>query len=70
MLGRQAIEGAEDLVEDADNALWRRLQREGREVDDVGEEDGHLGMRLGDDARRVLEPLGDRPRQDVQQQAL
>ncbi len=44
--------------------------REPREVDDVGEQDRDVVVALGDDPGLVLEPLGDRPRQDVEEEPL
>ena len=59
---RQVVEGAEDLVEDIDDALGRRALGERREVDDIGEEDRDLLVGLGDAFLVALQPLGDRPR--------
>ena len=66
----QPVEGAEDLVEDADDTLRRGPLGERREVDDVGEQDRHVGMALGDGPGVALEALGDGPGQDVEEQAL
>ena len=66
---REEVEGAEDLIEDADDALGCGPLRERREVDHVGEHDGHVGVAVGDDPGLALEPFGDGPREDVEEQA-
>ena len=48
---------------------WQPL-RPGGEVDHVGEQDRGRAELVGDRLRLCLEPVGDRPRQDVQQQVL
>ena len=66
----ERVEAAEDLVEHGDDPGRRFLGRERREVDDVGEQDRDLVVVVGDDAFSALQPVGDRTRQDVEQQGV
>ena len=66
----QSVEGTEDVVQDLDDLLRARPLGEGREVDDIGEEDGHVVVALRDHARLALQSRGDRRWQDVEQEAL
>lgn len=65
----QAVERAEDLVENANDALRHRPPCEWREVDHVGKHDGDVVVAFGDDPNLALEPFGDCLGQDVQEQA-
>ena len=60
----------EEVVEETDHLGRLQAVRHQREVDDVGEQDRGRGELVRDRGRVGLEPLGDRPRQDVQQQGL
>ena len=66
----QHVEARKDAVEQGHDLFRRQLVRERCESHDVGEQDGHALEAVGDDAWRGLEPLGDRTRQDVQEQPL
>ena len=62
--GRELVEAGEDLVEEFDDLPGGAPTRELREARHVGEEDGDVGVHVGDDLRTALESLGDRVRQD------
>ena len=66
----ERVETAEDIVEHGHHAGRRLLGREWREVDDVGEQDRHLVVVVGDDPFSGFQPIGDRARQDVEQQGV
>ena len=61
----KCVEGAEDLVEQLDDTGRLHPFGERREVDDVGEQDRHLLVGLGDHAGLALQPFRDRFREDV-----
>ena len=66
----ERVELAEQSIEQPDDLGRRQSVRAWREVDDVGEQHrGRLEL-IGDRLGRVLQPLGDRAREDVQQQVL
>ena len=66
----QEVEVREQVVEETDDLGRLQAVRQRREVDDVGEQDRSRGELVRDRGSVGLEPLGDRPRQDVQQQGL
>ena len=66
----QEVEVREQVVEEADHLGRLQAVRQRREVDDVGEQDRGRGELVRDRGAVGLEPLGDRARQDVQQQVL
>ena len=66
----ERVEPAEDLVEHGHDPRRRLAGRERREVDDVGEQDRDLLAVVGDDAFAALEAIGDRARQDVEEQGV
>jgi hypothetical protein len=61
---------AEQVVEQADDLGRRQALGERSEVHDVGEQNRRRAELVGDPLRLGLELLGDRARQDVEQQAL
>ena len=65
---RQLIELGEQSVQQGYHLGRRPRVGEGGEADDVREQHGHHVEAVGDDVGPVLEALGDRGRQDVQQQ--
>ena len=60
----------EDAVQQIDDLGRREARRERGESHDVGEQDGHVVEPVRDDGLAAAEPLGDGPRQDVEQEAL
>ena len=66
----QEVEVREQVVEDADHLGRTQPVRQRREVDDVGEQDRRGGELVGDGGAVGLELVGDRSRQDVQEQVL
>jgi hypothetical protein len=66
----KAVEVAEQVVEHADHLRRREALRPLREVHHVGEEDRGRAELVGDRLRLGLQSLGDRTRQDVEEQAL
>ena len=66
----QEVEVREEVVEETDDLGRLQAVRQRREVDDVGEQDRGRGELVRDRGVVGLEPLGDRPRQDVQQEGL
>ena len=64
----QHVETGEELIEDADHLGRREALREHGVVHDVGEEDRGLGEVVGDHLGGGLQSLGDRARQDVQEE--
>ena len=60
----------EEMVEQADHLGRLEAVRHRREVNDVGEQDRSRGELVCDRGRVSLEPFGDGPRQDVQQEGL
>ena len=66
----QLVEVAEQVVEIADHLGGREPLRPRREVDDVGEQDRCRRELVGDRLGLGLQPVGDRARQDVEQQVL
>ena len=64
------VEIGEELIEDADHLGRREALRERGEVHDVGEEDRGRGEVVGDHLGGGLQSLGDRARQDVQEERL
>ena len=66
----ERVELAEQSIEQPDDLGRRQPVRSRREVDDVREQHRRRRELVGDRLRRVLQPLGDRAREDVQQQVL
>ena len=64
------VESREQPVEKRHDLLRRHLRCQRREADQVGEGDGDLGEAVGDPLLAAAQPVGDRCRQDVQQQFL
>ena len=64
------VEVAEQVVEHADDFGRRKAPRERSEVHDVREQDRRRAELVRDRLRLGLEPVGDGPGQDVEQQAL
>src|SRR4051812_24937848 len=66
----QRVEMAEQAVKYADDFGGRQSLRTWREVDDVSKQHRRGGEVIGNSVRARLQSLGDRGRQDVEQQAL
>ena len=66
----EAVEDREDVVQDADQLVRRQRRRQPGELDDVGEQEGHVVEAVGDQRLAVPQPIGDRLGQDVQEQPL
>ncbi|MEY3012050.1 MAG: hypothetical protein RIT45_785 [Pseudomonadota bacterium] len=68
--GGELVEAREERVERAHDLLRRAAVRVGGEADQVGEDDGHVLVRVGDQLLAVLHPRGDVRRQHVVEQQL
>jgi len=66
----KGVQGREQVVQDLHDPLRGGLAAAPGEVDQVGEQHRDLGEVVGDDLLALLEPVRDRAREDVQQQAL
>ena len=64
------VEAREQPVEQRHDVLRRHLRRQRGEADQVGEGDRDLGEAVGDPLLAAAQPVGDRRRQDVEQQLL
>jgi hypothetical protein len=65
-----AVKADENLVEHSDQTRSIHFSRNLGEADDVREQDAGFRYPVGDEVGGVLQPVGDRSRQDVQKQAL
>ena len=64
------VEDREDVVQDLHRLHRRELLGHAREADDVGEHHRHVGVALRDVHLVALEAVGDRGREDVEQEPL
>ena len=70
VIRNELVERREDLVEEADHIFGRQPLDRGREAAEISEEHRDVLVPLGDDATRRLQALGDRRREDVQEETL
>ena len=70
MFRHEVVEDGEHVVEDGDELRRRHPRRHPGEVDDVGEHQRDVLEPVRDDRLAVPQAVGDRLREDVQQQAL
>jgi hypothetical protein len=63
------VKRREDRIQDLHDTLGCQTSRHGREVDNVGEQDGDFAELIGNRSLPLLEALGNRLRQDIQQES-